>query len=102
LSLSVTSYSCLVTNGGTIATTADTLKFATYWIGTVDTAWENPLNWSCGQVPDKNTDVTLNAGVPNYPVINSNAICRSLTELFGIRAKVNSGYSFTLTGSAVP
>jgi O-glycosyl hydrolase len=91
-------YDCLITNNGTTTPTiADTLKFASYWIGTSDSTWENPLNWSCKEVPDKNTDVILNAGVPNYPTINSNATCRSLTELYGIIAKVNTGYSLTVT-----
>src|SRR5205085_4644023 len=41
------------------------------WTGALYTAWENMGNWSCGTLPDANTDITISAGLPNYPVIRS-------------------------------
>ncbi len=46
------------------------------WTGTVSTAWENPLNWSCGKIPDANTDVFISGGTV---IVNSAAICRTLS-----------------------
>lgn len=56
------------------------------WIGMVSTAWENPANWSCGTLPDANTDVIINSGTV---VLNSNTSIRSFT--------VNPNVSFTIT-----
>ena len=52
------------------------IKFRNTWTGASGTAWENPLNWSCGIVPDSNTDVIINSGTV---VVGSNTTIRSLT-----------------------
>ena len=52
-----------------------TLKFVDYWIGAVSTEWENAQNWSCGSLPDRNTDVIINAG---SVVLNSEQFVRSI------------------------
>lgn len=51
------------------------IKFENIWTGAVDTAWENPGNWSCLQVPDRYTDVVIPTGWVN---IGSQAECRSI------------------------
>ena len=48
------------------------------WTGAKSTAWEDISNWSLSKVPDLGTDVYINAGMINYPVINSNAVCRAI------------------------
>lgn len=53
-----------------------TLKFVDYWIGTVSNAWENPQNWSCGSLPDGNTDVIINTG---SVILNSVQSVRSIS-----------------------
>ena len=63
------------------------------WTGAVSTAWEDPLNWSNGKVPDDNTDVTINTGLPRYPVVNSNANCRSLNAKPTTTVLVKTGYT---------
>lgn len=73
------------------------LKFTNYWLGNVSIAWEDPLNWSCGIVPDGNTDVVVTSGRPNYPEVNSNAICRSLSDGPGASVKVKTGFKLTIT-----
>ncbi|MEP7165684.1 MAG: hypothetical protein ABI741_13375 [Ferruginibacter sp.] len=67
------------------------------WTGIVSTAWEDPANWSNGKVPDENTDVSINTGVPNYPVVNNfNATCRSLNVKTGVSVLVKTGYTLTV------
>ena len=67
------------------------IRFLNTWTGSVNSVWENPGNWSCGILPDGNTDVIINGG----PVtLNSNGICRTL--------KVQPGVSFTIaTGNTL-
>jgi hypothetical protein len=75
-----------------------TLKITSYWLGTKNNRWEEPANWSCGNVPDANTDVVINSGTPNTPVVSSMAFCRS-TKLFSASAiRVNTGFNLTITG----
>jgi hypothetical protein len=54
------------------------LKFGTTWLGTISNAWENPLNWSCGVLPNDKTDVIINSGSPNNPVLSNSTNIRSL------------------------
>ncbi len=68
------------------------------WTGTISTAWENPANWSCGTIPNVTTDVTIPAGLANYPVINSAAVCRRIIQQPATSLLVTTGFSLTLTG----
>ena len=70
------------------------IKFVNSWIGLSGTAWETPANWSCGSVPDANTDVIISAGTV---VLNSNAFCGSLKINPGASFTVNPGYILTIT-----
>ena len=51
------------------------IKFESIWTGLADSAWENPANWNCNQVPDMYTDAIIPSG---SLIINSNAVCRSI------------------------
>jgi hypothetical protein len=73
-----------------------TLKFTAAWEGTVSNAWENAANWSCGVLPDTNTDVILNAGKPNFPQLNSNRSVRSLIVNNGAIVTVKAGFNLTI------
>ncbi|MFT3679096.1 MAG: glycoside hydrolase family 71/99-like protein [Ferruginibacter sp.] len=68
------------------------------WMGTINSAWENPANWSCGAVPDSSSVVVINGGLVNYPVINSHVVCKSIINNAGASLKINEGYSLTLRG----
>ena len=68
------------------------------WTGSISTAWENPANWSCGTIPNAIINVYINTGVPNYPIVNSKAICKSLNEAPGTSVKVNTG-GFNIVGN---
>ena len=89
-------YRCVV-NGNTYSQTF-TLKFASNWVGTISTAWETTGNWSCGQVPDANTDVYISAGNPNSPLVNSTRSVRSLHLQNGATVGVANNQHLTLTG----
>jgi hypothetical protein len=71
-----------------------TLKFINAWTGAVDSAWEKGANWSCGTVPDNNTDVIINSGTI---VLNSNTSVRSLTVSPNASLTINAPYNLTVT-----
>lgn len=72
-------YRCKIdgTNGTTYSNPSP-LKFSSTWLGVKDTAWEEPANWTCGKVPDANTDVIINGNTQYLPVISYPASCKSL------------------------
>jgi len=84
-------YRCLA-GGGESKTY--TLKFINSWTGTLNTSWENPANWSCGSIPDSNTDVVINSGTV---VVNSNVSIRSLKVNPGVNLTVNVGFTLSIT-----
>ena len=84
-------YRCVI-NGLSDATT--TLKVENSWVGTVDNFWNNPANWSCGQLPDGSTDVVINDGTV---ILDTNGICRSIRVAPGATFTVNPGFTLTIT-----
>ncbi len=70
-----------------------------YWTGATDVAWENPLNWSCGIIPNITTNVIIGSGKSNYPEINSMAFCKSLFNTSGTSVNVNSGFKLEIVGN---
>ena len=69
------------------------ITFTNTCTGAVDTSWENPVNWSCGEVPDANTDVIINVGTV---IVNSNPNIRSLTLGNDVNFTVNPNFIFTI------
>lgn len=85
-------YRCIsetLTGGGA------TLIIENNWTGTANSNWENPLNWSCGVLPDGGTDVQIPAGA--VVVINGAAICRTLNAAAGAQVTIATGGSMTIT-----
>lgn len=71
-----------------------TLKFVNRWTGAINSSWEQVGNWSCGTIPDINTDVVISTG----PVaLNSNTTIRSLKLVPDVIFTVNTGYNLTIT-----
>ena len=68
------------------------------WEGTVNTAWENPANWSCGFVPNSLTVVNINGGKTNYPLISSAATCKTMNVATGATITVSPTFSLIITG----
>ncbi|MES2772685.1 MAG: hypothetical protein V4722_00780 [Bacteroidota bacterium] len=73
-----------------------TIKLNISWTGAVSTAWENVANWSCGALPNNNTDVIINAGKPNFPQLNSNVNIRSLRVNPGATVTIKTGFNLTV------
>jgi hypothetical protein len=88
-------YRCLV--NGNFSTPYE-IVFTNYWIGGTSTAWELPTNWSCGVVPDRNTEVVLSPRGGNNPVINTNVIVKKIFILPGINLTVLPGMLVTILG----
>jgi hypothetical protein len=88
-------YRCIV-NG--VASNTFKLSFSNTWFGTQSTAWENPSNWSCGIIPDVYTDVIINVGSPNNPIINANTSCRSITANAASLLTIKAGFNLILSG----
>lgn len=74
--------------------TVTTLKFVNYWTGAVSSLWDNPANWSCGVLPDGNTDVVIDTGTA---MLNVNGICRSITVSKGANFTANTGFDLQVT-----
>jgi hypothetical protein len=95
-------YRCTASNFITpVNTDARIIKFSTTWDGSENTNWEHPDNWGCSSsgkamLPDANTDIIIQSGPVNMPVINSNVICRSITVKSGATLQVASGYRLTV------
>jgi hypothetical protein len=60
------------------------------WTGTISTNWQTPGNWSSNAVPTINDNVTIAAGTPFSPVINTGvmAACKTI--------RVNTGATVTI------
>lgn len=63
------------------------------WTGSVSTAWENPLNWHCGILPDSSSNVTISHG---NIVVSSNITVNSLTVKPGCNLVITPGYNITM------
>lgn len=83
-------YRCVVSGNNS---NTFTLRFSDYWTGAINTAWENPGNWSCATLPDANTDVIINSGTV---IVNSNSTIRSLSLAPSVNFTVNQGFKFTV------
>ena len=68
-------------------------KFEDSWTGAANNVWENKVNWSCGEVPDENTDVIINTG---HQVINSDVTVRSLSLTTPAVLTINTGFNLII------
>lgn len=69
------------------------LSFQNSWTGTQDNTWSNTANWSCGTLPDANTDVIVTTG---SVLVNVNATIRSLTIQSPATVTVQPGITLTV------
>ena len=84
-------YRCLVDQD---TSNVFTLQFVDTWTGAVNSSWENPANWSCGSMPDANTDVYINGGA--VVVLSSNESVRSLTVSPNSSFTIMAPYTLTI------
>ena len=80
-------YRCVVDG---VSGIVHTIRFTNTWKGSTNNAWNNPANWSCGVVPDQNTDVYIGSG---NIVVSSNVVVRSLELGPGVVVTVKPGYT---------
>ena len=83
-------YRCIVDGQNSIKFT---IKFVNRWTGAINNQWENPGNWSCGAVPDANTDVIITSGTV---IISASTTIRSLTLSPGVTVIINNGVILTI------
>lgn len=69
------------------------------WNGAVDNDWQNPANWGGNTVPTSSADVVINSTL-NAPVINSNAVARSLIILNGAELDIGTSGSLQIDGAS--
>lgn len=65
-------YRCVA---GSLVSDIYVLNIRNVWAGSASNQWTDPLNWSCGQVPDANTNVVITSG---NIVVNADATIRTL------------------------
>ena len=88
-------YRCVV-NG--VNGTEYTLRFKNTWTGASNTNWFTAANWSCGSVPDINTDVMIPSGLTNYPILTADTEIRSLRMLTNVPFVMNAGVQLDING----
>ncbi|HSK13538.1 MAG TPA: hypothetical protein VK907_10010, partial [Phnomibacter sp.] len=81
-------YRCIV---GAYTSSPYELRFAADWTGDMDDKWNVPQNWKCGIMPDENTDVIINNNVVHFPLVNTDAVIRSLWLRKAALAAVGTG-----------
>jgi hypothetical protein len=86
-------YRCVV--DGVTDTALFILQFATTWTGITDN-WSDTRNWSCGQIPDSNTDVILEP-LGDLIIVDINAFCHSLTVNPNSSVSIDPGITLKIT-----
>jgi len=66
------------------------------WTGAINTDWSNAGNWCCGVVPVFTSDVQINGGLTNYPVIGTNVTIKSLKLNPGGTFVVSTGFTLAI------
>lgn len=87
----------VIMDDGTIIESFDYHNFHE-WTGTVDTNWNDPLNWSKGTVPGEGWNVMIPAGVTNYPQVAGTVACRNLKIESGAMIIVPNGSILNVYG----
>ena len=73
------------------------------WDGSSNTDWFTPANWSNGKIPTSYNNLTIPAGLSNYPSFSGsgNITCKNLTIEAGASLTTAAGYTgiLTITGN---
>ena len=94
-------YRCVITLEGNSKINSNIYKltFASNWTGAVSTAWENAANWTCGSLPDANTDVVIKSTAIRQPEVNNTtAICRSINATNASHVWIKAGAKLDVKG----
>jgi hypothetical protein len=83
-----------VCSSDTSAAVAVTVTNTNTWLGTTSTDWGTASNWSCGFVPVSTSEVVINSGTPNSPIVSdAGRMCNSLTIAVGATVTLNNAAS---------
>ncbi|MBS1927951.1 MAG: hypothetical protein IT254_00555 [Chitinophagaceae bacterium] len=94
-----TLYRCISSNANEILYSQPfELRFTSVWLGGTSSNWHTPANWSCGAIPDANTDVIVKSGTNFQPVVSANATCHTFNLYDGASLKVKAGFILQVTG----
>ena len=85
-------YRCVVDGN---FSSAYTLNFTTEWVGSSNSLWNNPANWSCGVLPDNNTNVIIKRG---DVLVTANSSCKSIYVDKYASFTINPNIQFIITG----
>lgn len=72
---------------------------AGYWLGTVSTNWHTAGNWAGNAIPDATTEVFIQAGPANQPVIASTAVANDVTIFAGATLSITGTNTMTVSGN---
>ncbi len=81
-----------------VAKNENILRFKNLWTGASSTNWFTASNWSCGAIPDANTDVIIPGGLQRYPILNASTAIRSIRILGASPVVINSGVVLDVKG----
>jgi hypothetical protein len=88
--------------GASTTSTLAVISSPNTWLGTVNNNWSNASNWLCG-VPDEITNVIVNSGVSNMPIVDIDASvlaeCNNLTINSGVNLTIAPDKALTVHGS---
>lgn len=74
------------------------------WVGSISTNWNTAGNWSTGNVPDATTDVFINGGFPNLPLVSASQNVRNVnitSGLLTITGKLNIYGNITAAAGSI-
>lgn len=69
------------------------------WTGRVSNDWNNGGNWCSGTVPTSSTDVSIQAGAPNMPILANAGHCRDLLVGQGTQLITGTNGSLSIAGN---
>jgi hypothetical protein len=99
--VNVSSGGCFVNSGfGASVTVTVVPSGGSLWSGATNTDWNTVSNWACGAVPSSTSNVTIPAGLINYPAITTSASSANINIATGATVTVNTGGLFNLYGTA--
>jgi len=60
------------------------------WTGNTNSDWNTTSNWACNSLPTLSTNVIINTGLTNYPILNTGALGKAKD------IQINSGATLTI------
>jgi hypothetical protein len=94
---------CKVSQSVTIQEPLDDLSCTeNNWVGGISSAWEDPLNWSCGTVPTSNSNVTIPSDPIFTPIINSHVVIQSIWLKSASNLVIREGFSLKVKAVLYP